>query len=1052
MRLKVIVRVRPLSQREKQSGGQHVVSVENGSNIAVTNVKVPEQHAGDSRERVRRFAFDYCLSEDANQDQVFETVEEIVGTSLRNRNHSCVLAYGQTSSGKTHTMMGFPHDPGLTPRLCHHIFKYFEDGALSIEAMKVSVSYLEIYNEKVADLLSDIEKKGQERPLRVREHPKRGPYVEGLSQHLVTTDTELLERLEAGTNRRRVGFTATNPRSSRSHSVFSVSSDDGVKLHLVDLAGNERAGSRGYGPNRFREGANINKSLVALGNVISTLADYSRGFAHSRNKFVPYRDSVLTWLLKDTLQGNSNTVMVATVSPSSQCYSETVNTLRFGQRAKLIVYKPVIVEDSKERTIRELRAEIAQLRDLLMLSSLPRQREFETSQEDYQVLISKSDTLVPIMNVETSQKTKKVDRSYSIDTDNKSFSSQESLQSPKHGTSSSASSARRMSSGSSGPPSVQPKQTALSLKRQSLNRSSPLLKTITQKKLMPEKNFADRGVVTELSGVKKSERKQAQIASNDKPRAQIVAAVTSRLYNKVKKQDIGTSTENLPAAKELSICSNARNRLRELTQKALKAHRSRNEETQTELFPVLRVKEAATDCLDLKVELCEVKDVATSMENCGKDVAIECTLLNQFIEGTLRDVLIVTRSCGIQTISSEDKMSFTKYLLADKNPIFTEAVNINISHNYASSNQSEDSLEGLVSFPTPDLISNHNSLEPCQEKVADIAQVNFETANYIPAEKVCASTARVLTEPEHREKINNVEVLTTHALQGFIQDCKDTCKSLPDFCPNFAKAKLSRQPENYSRSRAFNTQTHFDHVRSSSSSSNSSSLSNIPDSLDYHLANQKKVQFSRKTLQKSDRLMNAMKEFLQEAKLLMTNLSRAGASHCQQPHLDDFDIQVTLNDVSGLDNLPRKRKKKLKSTQTCPMTTSSSSQTSLFGDTPLNKYEALLEDSCKRLEEKINKPPRSWQISIASEDFEDELLFEKPRYNPWDLSNVEVEDSSLESQPVTFSDYGSLPRKTHKRQRTPTCSPSAFLKQLTQMRRQIIENSREELMVQSCSK
>ncbi|XP_030745892.1 chromosome-associated kinesin KIF4-like [Sitophilus oryzae] len=1159
MRLKVMIRIRPMSQRERSSGSQEVVTVENKNSVAVTNIKVPEQNSGDSRERVRRFAFDYCFPEDTTQDQVFETIESVIGKSLRSRHHSCVLAYGQTSSGKTHTMMGLPQDPGLTPRLCRKIFKYFEDGALNNAAdkLKVTVSYLEIYNERVSDLLpKDASDQDRTKSLKVREHPKKGPYVEGLTEHPVSTSDDILQRLEQGSSRRKVGSTATNPRSSRSHSVFSVSCE-GVKLHLVDLAGNERAGSRGYGPSRFREGANINKSLVALGNVISTLAEQSRSSSRSsRNKFVPYRDSILTWLLKDTLQGNSNTVMVATISPSSACYSETVNTLRFGQRAKRIIYQPVIVEDPKEITIRELRAEIAKLRDLLTLShqivpnpawpnqmdvnsghqhlpfeeipdpqddntkenvsrnsesstsSLPEAlhddgRETEVSESSTTPIPQQitTDRLLPIIDVQSSvsldkfgqlKRTYSMDRTYSIETDtsNRSYSSQESLQSPKHTsdtkTQTNSQVDRRHSGSTSG---VQIKQTALSLRRQAINKSthtSPLLKTITQKKILGNfRKRPEKGVITDESGLKKPETKPE--TTKKKPpytrqRSQIVAAVTSRLYSKVNKKDMATSTENLSTTpKELKICTNARSRLIELTQKALRAHRRKNEETQTDLFPMLRVKEVSTDCNDLEQET-------------KKDAEVECTLLSQFISGTFQNVLFLTRSCGVQT--SEEKpgaFSFTKYLTENKNsPIFTESVNINISHNYINGNtvdsMSDDSLDNSlrnnVSFPTPDLISNHNSLEQhAKEKEHQIlygkageTDDKYEKVTCFPVEKVCAGNVNVLTVPPFRKRFQKCDVISTRASQTFVSDIfVEKCKHFPDFRPQKFHANVSQCPDTKYRDKRYvmvNKHNVFNHIpckhdysSNESSLTDDNCLSDVPDSIDYHRTNTKKVQFARNhTQHKKDCMIKAMKEFLEEAKNLMSNISQASSNTvpaCQHPHLDDFDIQVTVNELSGIEKSKKRRKRSSACRETSATQTELPSMESCFSQTshlipeftiPVNKYETLLEDSCRRLEDKISKIPRSRNISsVSEEDCDEDVYFDRPKYNPWDLSNVDVEDSSLESNPVTFSDYGSLPRKTHKRQRTPTCSPSAFLKQLSSMRRQIIESSREDLL-QSCSK
>lgn len=618
--------------------------------------------------------------------------------------------------------------------------------------------------------------------------------------------------------------------------------------------------------------------------------------------------------------------------------------------------------------------------------------------------------------------------------------------------------------------------------------------------MAPTIKKVEKAVITDQSEPKKTEAK-IDTGRKSKPRAQIVAAVTSRLYSKINKKDVGTFTENpsvvpIEPRKELTICSNARSRLRELTQKALRAHRSKNEETQTDLFPILRVKEVGTDCSDLKQTFCEVKDASTLDKRENKDAEVECTLLNQFIEGTLRDILVLTRSCGIQT-SSEDKassssnsVSFTKYLTENpKSPIFTEAVNINISHNYINGNRtgslSDDSLDNQrnnVSFPTPDLISNHNSLEQHALNNLDTSEDNeesietkmryaecnmlqdpFEDSHYIPASSVCASNASVLTVPNYRNNFKSVDVLIARAPEVILKDpLKERCHSLPEFCPKEIKPKLVHCLDfKQDKTSLFYHKPIVHTWQDSSSESEENFLLDIPDSMEYHMANHKKVQFKSKK-QKNDRVLKAMKEFLDEAKLLMTNITSAAHNinnttpNCQQPHIDEFDIQVTVNDLSGQEKNRKKRRRKFTNESNATQTDGPPSMESCFSQTsladfpeyllPINKYEALLEDSCQRLEEEIKKPPRSRHVSIASEDYEDDILFERPKYNPWDLSNVEVEDSSLESNPVTFSDYGSLPRKTHKRQRTPTCSPSAFLKQLTQMRRQIIENSREELV------
>ncbi|XP_060530133.1 uncharacterized protein LOC132704272 [Cylas formicarius] len=1137
MRLKVVVRVRPMSQREKQCGSKKIVTVES-NNLAITNIKVPEQNAGDSRERIRRFAFDYCFSEDTSQDQIFETVESIVGRSLKSRCHSCVLTYGQTSSGKTHTMMGFPHDPGLTPRLCRRIFKYFEEGAIGEEAarMKITVSYLEIYNEKVADLLSNDYQSTKVANLKVREHPKRGPYVEGLSEHDVSNDIELLERLEAGTAKRRVGFTSTNPKSSRSHSVFSVTCD-GVKLHLVDLAGNERAGSPGYGPSRFREGANINKSLVALGNVISVLAEHSR--PSTRNKFVPYRDSVLTWLLKDTLQGNSETVMIATISPSSSCYSETINTLRFGQRAKLIVYKPVAIEDPKERTIRELRAEIAKLRELLasthQVSSIdcvhkqmtndkldnteclteirdPKEEEQQESHERRDAYAAPTNLtptkpeafhanlhLVPTMEVTSSvtphrpntlSRMCSFDRTYSVDSENsKTFSSQESLQSPKHSKSTKSSSttnsreslpgtAQRRSSVSNF--SVPTKQTSLTLKRQSINKSNPSLnkpnpssslKTITQRRILG--SVQKNAEVVELKNV--VPKVDTNRKALTKPRSHVVAAVTNRLYSKVNKKEASTSTEN---ALLLKTSTPAKSRLRELTQRALKAYKNRHVETQTDNCTVLRLKEVGTDCTGLKRDLVEIKDASTSDRRDTRDVEVECTLLGGFIAPDVKTGLVLTRSCGVQATEERSAgVSFTKYLTENQaNPIFADSVNINISHNYVNANRanslSDESLNRQrQSFNTPDLISNHNSLEqhpsPDTAEIKESSKVCFAMGDLledaseqveVSSEMIRMAKAGILETLDDKYHLTKVDVLSAHAAEIQSNVFRECCVAMKDFLPDLVNATLVKieEPEycpviiRQPAARQSSTTILLEpKIFNSSSESSLDLFSDVAESVVFH-----KGQSSKKSKSKNERLITAMSNFMEEATTLMKNLTKTASQleigshrHC----FEDCNLRVTVNDIEGLDEIKRRRKKAVRessSTQTeQPSRESCCSQTSddfLDLIVPINKYEVLLQDSCKRLEEKINKISRP--VSVASADCEHQLHEHFSRAKYWDLSNLEVEDSSLESNPVTFSDYGSLPRKTYKRRRTPTCSPSAFLKQLTNMRKRVIESSREELL------
>ncbi|MBZ3884151.1 Kinesin-like protein KIF16B [Sciurus carolinensis] len=349
--------------------------------------KIPEGGTGDSgRERIKTFTYDFSFySADTkspdyvSQEMVFKTLGTDVVKSAFEGYNACVFAYGQTGSGKSYTMMGNSGDLGLIPRICEGLFSRINETTRWDEAsFRTEVSYLEIYNERVRDLLR--RKSSKTFNLRVREHPKEGPYVEDLSKHLVQNYGDVEELMEAGNINRTTAATGMNDVSSRSHAIFTIKFTQAKfdsempcetvsKIHLVDLAGSERADATGATGVRLKEGGNINKSLVTLGNVISALADLSQDAANSLVKkkqvFVPYRDSVLTWLLKDSLGGNSKTIMIATISPADVNYGETLSTLRYANRAKNIINKPTINEDANVKLIRELRAEIARLKTLL---------------------------------------------------------------------------------------------------------------------------------------------------------------------------------------------------------------------------------------------------------------------------------------------------------------------------------------------------------------------------------------------------------------------------------------------------------------------------------------------------------------------------------------------------------------------------------------------------------------------------------------------------------------------------------------------------------------
>uniref|UniRef100_A0A3Q4BJF0 Kinesin family member 13Bb n=1 Tax=Mola mola TaxID=94237 RepID=A0A3Q4BJF0_MOLML len=349
------------------------------------------------------FAYDYCFwSMDESQKEKFagqDVVFQCLGESLLDNAfmgyNACIFAYGQTGSGKSYTMMGSAEQPGLIPRLCSSLFNRTVQEAQEGESFTVEVSYMEIYNEKVRDLLDP---KGSRQALRVREHNVFGPYVDGLSRLAVASYKDIESLMSEGNKSRTVAATNMNEESSRSHAVFNIilthklmdlqsgtCGEKVSKLSLVDLAGSERAAKTGAAGERLKEGSNINKSLSTLGLVISALAD--QGAGRNKSKFVPYRDSVLTWLLKDSLGGNSRTAMVATISPAADNYDETLSTLRYANRAKNIVNHAVVNEDPNARIIRELREEVEKLREQLTEAESMKAPELKDRLEESEKLI-----------------------------------------------------------------------------------------------------------------------------------------------------------------------------------------------------------------------------------------------------------------------------------------------------------------------------------------------------------------------------------------------------------------------------------------------------------------------------------------------------------------------------------------------------------------------------------------------------------------------------------------------------------------------------------------
>ncbi|XP_028050183.2 kinesin-like protein unc-104 isoform X9 [Monomorium pharaonis] len=376
--VKVAVRVRPFNYREISRQAQCIIEM-SGSTTSIVNPKATP----GSKEAVKSFNYDYSyFSMDPNDENystqlmVYKDIgEEMLEHAFEGYN-VCIFAYGQTGAGKSYTMMGKQEEgqEGIIPQICKDLFRKISNTSNERLKYSVEVSYMEIYCERVRDLLNP-KNRGN---LRVREHPLYGPYVEDLSKLAVLSYEDIHDLIDEGNKARTVAATNMNETSSRSHAVFTIfftqqqqdnttglMSEKVSKISLVDLAGSERADSTGAKGTRLKEGANINKSLTTLGKVISALAEIAATKKKKKADFIPYRDSVLTWLLRENLGGNSKTAMIAAVSPADINYDETLSTLRYADRAKQIVCKAVVNEDANARLIRELKEEIQKLRELL---------------------------------------------------------------------------------------------------------------------------------------------------------------------------------------------------------------------------------------------------------------------------------------------------------------------------------------------------------------------------------------------------------------------------------------------------------------------------------------------------------------------------------------------------------------------------------------------------------------------------------------------------------------------------------------------------------------
>ncbi|KOS18538.1 Kinesin-like protein KIF1C [Escovopsis weberi] len=419
--VRVVVRVREFLQRELDRNAQCLVDMDPITQVTTLRKPEPPPDVSAARTPMSRrnaadksFTFDNSFWSHDRRDRHYATQEIVynsLGEEFLDHNfegyHTCIFAYGQTGSGKSYTMMGTPDNPGLIPRTCEDLFERIDaaQNEDSSFAFHVRVSYFEVYNEHVRDLLVPVAPGGAPNYLKIRESPTDGPYIRDLTEVPVWSLGEILRYMKMGDASRTVASTKMNDTSSRSHAVFTImlkqihhdletdeTTERSSRIRLVDLAGSERAKATEATGVRLREGSNINKSLTTLGRVIAALADPKQLRSGKRKDVVPYRDSILTWLLKDSLGGNSKTAMIACVAPSD--YDETLSTLRYADQAKRIRTRAVINQDfiSTAERDAQIAAMAEEIRILQLSVSDSRQREknakeAEDKLEEYQARV-----------------------------------------------------------------------------------------------------------------------------------------------------------------------------------------------------------------------------------------------------------------------------------------------------------------------------------------------------------------------------------------------------------------------------------------------------------------------------------------------------------------------------------------------------------------------------------------------------------------------------------------------------------------------------------------
>ncbi|XP_034735381.1 kinesin-like protein KIF21A isoform X5 [Etheostoma cragini] len=389
--VRVALRIRPQLAREKIEGCHICTYVMPGE---------PQVILGKDKS----FTYDYMFDMDSQQDTIYAACTEKLIEGCFEGYNATVFAYGQTGSGKTYTMgTGFDvniedEELGIIPRAVHHLFKGIEqrrqaaqEQGRPVPEFKINAQFLELYNEEVLDLFESTRDTKQKSHIKIHEDATGGIYTVGVTTRNVSSEAEMMQCLKLGALSRTTASTQMNVQSSRSHAIFTIhlcqvrvcasdnqesETDNRVsngnsemdeyetltaKFHFVDLAGSERLKRTGATGDRAKEGISINCGLLALGNVISALGDRSKRSSH-----VPYRDSKLTRLLQDSLGGNSQTVMIACISPSDRDFMETLNTLKYANRARNIKNKVMVNQDKASQQISALRTEIARLQIELM--------------------------------------------------------------------------------------------------------------------------------------------------------------------------------------------------------------------------------------------------------------------------------------------------------------------------------------------------------------------------------------------------------------------------------------------------------------------------------------------------------------------------------------------------------------------------------------------------------------------------------------------------------------------------------------------------------------